>query len=85
LNAKVIGMYPDVALEGVRFVGNTSGSGARMTLLSLKAREEAERIAKFVEYVELGADPSFQDEFLKATYLPHKELERFSNISKLVG
>ncbi len=84
LNAKVIGMYPDVALEKVQFVGNTSGSGARMTLLSVEAREEAERIARFVEYVELGADPSFQNEFLKATYLPHKEADRFPNISKRI-
>jgi uncharacterized 2Fe-2S/4Fe-4S cluster protein (DUF4445 family) len=73
LNAKVIGMYPDVSLEKVQFVGNTSGSGARMALLSVEAREEAQKIARFVEYVELGADPSFQNEFLKATYLPHKE------------
>jgi len=73
LNAKVIGMYPDVSLEKVQFVGNTSGSGARMALLSVEAREVAEKIARFVEYVELGADPSFQNEFLKATYLPHKE------------
>jgi uncharacterized 2Fe-2S/4Fe-4S cluster protein (DUF4445 family) len=85
LNAKVIGMYPDVALEKVQFVGNTSGSGARMTLLSVEAREEAEKISRFVEYVELGADPSFQDEFLKATYLPHKETDRFPTMTKSIG
>jgi uncharacterized 2Fe-2S/4Fe-4S cluster protein (DUF4445 family) len=85
LNAKVIGMYPDVPLEKVQFVGNTSGSGARMALLSVEAREEAEKIARFVEYVELGADPSFQNEFLKATYLPHKELDRFPSVAKLLG
>ena len=77
LNAKVIGMYPNVSLEKVQFVGNTSGSGARMALLSVEAREMAEKIARFVEYIELGADPSFQNEFLKATYLPHKELDQF--------
>ncbi len=80
-NAKIIGMYPDVPLERVQFAGNTAGSGARMSLLSLDARREAEEIAKRVEYVELGADPAFQDEFLKATYLPHQEIERFRNIA----
>jgi uncharacterized 2Fe-2S/4Fe-4S cluster protein (DUF4445 family) len=84
LNAKVIGMYPDVSLEKVQFVGNTSGSGARMTLLSVEAREVTEKIAKFVEYVELGADSSFQNEFLKATYLPHQEVNRFPSLAKLL-
>jgi uncharacterized 2Fe-2S/4Fe-4S cluster protein (DUF4445 family) len=84
-NARIIGMYPDVPLERVQFVGNTAGSGARMALLSVKVREAAEKIAKAVEYVELGADPSFQSEFLKATYLPHQELDRFPSIAKLLG
>jgi len=79
-NAKVIGMYPDVPLERVRFVGNTAGSGARAALISMEARKTAERIAKKIRYVELGADPAFQDEFLKATYLPHRDPERFPTI-----
>jgi len=84
-NAKIIGMYPDVSLEKVQFVGNTAGSGARMALLSVEVREMAERIAKSVKYVELGADPSFQSEFLKATYLPHQELNQFPSIARLIG
>jgi uncharacterized 2Fe-2S/4Fe-4S cluster protein (DUF4445 family) len=84
-NAKIIGMYPDISLEKVQFVGNTAGSGARMALLSIEVREVAEKIAKSVEYVELGADPSFQNEFLKATYLPHQEPDRFPSVVKLLG
>jgi len=79
-NAKIIGMYPDVPLERVKFVGNTAGSGARMMLLSVDARETAEDLAKRIKYVELGADPNFQDEFLKATYLPHREPKRFPSV-----
>jgi uncharacterized 2Fe-2S/4Fe-4S cluster protein (DUF4445 family) len=84
-NARVIGMYPDVPLERVQFVGNTAGSGARMALLSVDARKTAGEIAKRVEYVELGADPDFQGEFLKATYLPHRETRRFPNVVKILG
>jgi len=84
-NARLIGMYPDVALERVQFVGNTAGSGARMVLLSDEARDKAHEIAKRVEYVELGADPDFQNEFLKATYLPHREMERFPNVSQILS
>lgn len=83
-NAKIIGMYPDVSLEKVKFVGNTAGSGARMTLLSVNFRKTAEDLAKRIEYVELGADPNFQDEFLKATYLPHRELRRFPSVMAIL-
>jgi uncharacterized 2Fe-2S/4Fe-4S cluster protein (DUF4445 family) len=84
-NAKIIGMYPDISLEKVQFVGNTAGSGARMALLSVEVREAAEKIAKSVVYVELGADSNFQNEFLKATYLPHQEPDRFPSVVKLLG
>jgi uncharacterized 2Fe-2S/4Fe-4S cluster protein (DUF4445 family) len=83
-NARIIGMYPDIPLERVQFVGNTAGSGARMALLSIDEREKAKEIAKRVEYVELGADPDFQNEFLKATYLPHMETERFPHVIKML-
>ncbi len=79
-NALIIGMYPDVPLERIRFVGNAAGSGARLALVSKKTRQTAEIISKRVKYFEQAADPSFQDEFLKAVYLPHKELERFPHV-----
>jgi uncharacterized 2Fe-2S/4Fe-4S cluster protein (DUF4445 family) len=79
-NARTIGMYPDVPLERIWFVGNAAGSGARLALISRKTRQEAEIISNRVRYFELAADPSFQDEFLKAVYLPHKELERFPHV-----
>ena len=84
LNARTIGMYPDVPLRRVGLVGNTAGSGARMALLSTKVRRLAEKVAREVQYIELGADPMFQEEFLKATYLPHKEIERFPSIMQLM-
>jgi len=83
-SAKIIGMYPDVPLERVQFVGNTAGSGARMALLSVNARKTAESIAEYVDYLELGADIDFQNEFLKAMYLPHQETERFPNATKML-
>ncbi len=55
-----------------------------MALLSMDARQTAKEIARLVEYVELGAEPDFQDEFLKATYLPHQEADRFPNVAKML-
>jgi uncharacterized 2Fe-2S/4Fe-4S cluster protein (DUF4445 family) len=84
-NAKIIGMYPDISLDRVSFVGNTAGSGARMTLVSVDARKEAAIIAKNVDYVELGAEPNFQNEFIKAILLPHQEYTRFPNVNKTIS
>ena len=71
-SARTIGMYPDIPLGYISFVGNTAGSGARMYLLSKEERAEAVKIAQNMEYVELAADPNFQHEFLNALYIPHK-------------
>jgi len=84
-SAKVIGMYPDVPLDRVKFAGNTAGSGARMTLKSVKARKLAEEIRAKVEYLELGADPEFEGEFTNALFFPHLELDRFPSVRRMLG
>lgn len=83
-SAVIVGMYPDVPLERVQFVGNAAGSGARMALLSREARENSDRIVRRIEYVELAADPSFQREFTEALQLPHKDLTRFPTVAQLI-
>jgi uncharacterized 2Fe-2S/4Fe-4S cluster protein (DUF4445 family) len=71
-SARAIGMYPDIALGRIAFVGNTAGSGARMALVSKENRAEAQKIAENLKYVELAADPNFQREFVNSLYIPHK-------------
>jgi uncharacterized 2Fe-2S/4Fe-4S cluster protein (DUF4445 family) len=83
-SAVIVGMYPDVPLERVHFVGNAAGSGARMALLSREVREDSDRIVQQIEYVELAADPSFQREFTEALQLPHKDLTRFPTVAQLI-
>lgn len=72
-----IGMYPDVPVERIRFIGNAAGSGARMCLRSTRMRDLAERLSREVEYVELAAEKNFQNEFAQAMFLPHRDLSRF--------
>jgi len=83
-SARVIGMYPDIPLSRVQFVGNAAGSGARMALMSIDMRRKAEEISEKVHYIELGADSNFQNEFLNATYLPHKNIELFPSVRRLL-
>ena len=69
--ALIMGLFPDVALERIKAVGNAAGDGARLALLDRGLREEAQRVASQVEYVELSGHPDFQEEFLGAIEIPH--------------
>lgn len=77
-----IGMYPDVPAERISFIGNAAGSGARMALKSVKARDLAEELSRKVGYVELASEKGFQQEFAKAMFLPHRDLSYFPNRGK---
>ncbi len=69
--AMILGMIPDCEMENVYAVGNAAGDGARMALLNRTKREEAERMARQVEYVELSAHEDFEKEFTRSMHLPH--------------
>jgi uncharacterized 2Fe-2S/4Fe-4S cluster protein (DUF4445 family) len=83
-NARIIGMYPEVALKKVRVVGNAAGTGARMALASKAARKTAEVISSKVKYVELAAEPNFQMEFFNSNALPYADLKRYPETSALL-
>jgi uncharacterized 2Fe-2S/4Fe-4S cluster protein (DUF4445 family) len=70
-HAMILGMIPDCALDRVHAVGNAAGDGARIALLNLSQRAEAERLARWTRHVQTATDPSFQDEFVGAIALPH--------------
>ena len=70
-HAQRIGLLPkEVSHEKISFVGNTSLAGAKLALLSLKARQKAEELAKRTKHIELSADSNFQNEFANAMIFP---------------
>jgi uncharacterized 2Fe-2S/4Fe-4S cluster protein (DUF4445 family) len=81
--AVTVGMLPDVPLEKIQFVGNTSIAGAKTVLLSRKALETAEQIAKSMTYFDLMSHPGYMDEFVRANFLPHTDLSLFPSIKGL--
>ena len=72
-NACAIGLLPKSLLEKIRPVGNAAGEGARMALVSQKARENMSLIQSKSTYIELAAHPNFAD--LYADHLPFEALE----------
>ncbi|MFO1061085.1 MAG: ASKHA domain-containing protein [Dongiaceae bacterium] len=81
--AMVLGMIPDCDLAKVTSAGNAAGTGARIALLNLKARDEIARVVKQVEKVETAIEPRFQEHFVQAMALPHKTAP-YPNLAKAV-
>jgi len=76
-----LGMLPDLPRERFRFMGNTSASGAYLTLMSGDLRAEAEEIASKMTYLELSVSSTFMDEYMSAMFLPHTDMARFPSVA----
>jgi uncharacterized 2Fe-2S/4Fe-4S cluster protein (DUF4445 family) len=68
-SAVAIGMLPALPLNRFRQVGNAAGMGAKLALISIRKRAEAQAIAQRVKYIELGSAPHFEQTFIQASYL----------------
>jgi uncharacterized 2Fe-2S/4Fe-4S cluster protein (DUF4445 family) len=69
-SALTIGLFPYCPPENILVVGNAAGHGAYLALVNRDKREEADKIARTVEHIELAVEEEFQGEFLKALSLP---------------
>jgi len=83
-SARTIGMLPEVELSRVTFVGNTAGSGTRMTLKSQKERLKADEIGRKVRYIELAAEKDFQMEYINALSMPHANLDYYPQVANFI-
>jgi len=81
--AMILGMFPDCDLANVYAVGNAAGDGARIALLNRHKREEAEEVARKVEYMELSIEEDFQKEFIDAMQIPHM-IDPFPHLKNIV-
>lgn len=68
-SAVSIGMLPPLPLDRFRQVGNAAGMGAKLALVSMAKRAEAQAIASKVKYIELASVPGFEATFIQASYL----------------
>ncbi|MDQ1328566.1 MAG: hypothetical protein QG641_1851 [Candidatus Poribacteria bacterium] len=76
-----IGLIPDLPIEKYQFIGNSSITGTKMTLLSNIALAKAEEIAKKMTYIELSADNTFMEQFTAAIFLPHTDMDLFPSVA----
>ena len=76
-NAITIGLIPDVRRECIQFVGNTSLKGAKIVAFYQEALTVVEKIRKDTTYYDLMGANDYVDEFRKALFLPHTDIELF--------
>ena len=81
--AMLMGMFPDCPIENVVTVGNAAGDGARMALLDIDKRREAQEHASRVEYVELTLEKEFEREYVSAMHFPHMT-DEFPNLEGIL-
>lgn len=81
--AMIMGLFPDCDLEKVYAVGNAAGDGARIALLNVDKRREANEYAREVEYVELTVEQDFEKHFAHAMYFPHMK-DKFPHLEGLI-
>jgi uncharacterized 2Fe-2S/4Fe-4S cluster protein (DUF4445 family) len=77
-NAISIGLLPNINRDKFRFMGNTSIRGAKMVAFYKEAFQEIAAIRHSTTYYDLMGANDYLDEFRKALFLPHTDIEKFS-------
>ena len=72
-NSLTVGLFPWCDPARIAVVGNAAGHGAYLALVNKEKREEANRIARSVEHIELALEAGFQKEFVKSLSIPYKK------------
>ena len=81
--AMVLGLVPDCELDRVESAGNAAGTGARIALLNVPARDEIEATVRDIEKIETAVEPRFQEYFVEAMAIPHKT-DKFERLFSVV-
>jgi uncharacterized 2Fe-2S/4Fe-4S cluster protein (DUF4445 family) len=76
-NAITIGLIPNVPKEKIQFVGNTSIRGAKIAALYQEAFHKIAEIRRSTTYYDLMGADDYVEEFKKALFLPHTDIELF--------
>jgi uncharacterized 2Fe-2S/4Fe-4S cluster protein (DUF4445 family) len=76
-----IGLLPDIPREKIQFIGNSSLTGARMSLLSENALEKCMNISRSMTNIELSNYQPFMDEYIAALFLPHTDRKLFPSVT----
>jgi len=73
-----IGLIPALPRERIRFVGNSAIRGAKIAAFYKEAFYKVEKIRQSTTCYDLMGAPDYVEEFRKALFLPHTDIELFT-------
>lgn len=85
MNARRIGLLPQVPCDRIKFIGNAALLGAKLALLSQDEQQEAETIQRMTHYIDLSLDVEFQREFADAMVFPDGDYDQCKEVSRFAG
>jgi uncharacterized 2Fe-2S/4Fe-4S cluster protein (DUF4445 family) len=80
--AMVIGLLPETDPDRIRFIGNGSLMGAKMSSLTNRIRKDVVEVTKRMTNFELSETRSFMDHYVAALFLPHTDMNRFPKLKR---
>jgi len=79
--AVAIGLLPDIPREKIQFIGNSSLTGARRSLLNEDGMDTCLNISRSMTNIELSVYQPFTDEYIAALFLPHTDRRLFPSVT----
>ena len=76
-SAVQIGFFPDIPRSKFTYLGNTSLTGAGLSLISADHRAMLKEITKSMTYIDLSSEPGYMNEYTAALFLPHTDTSLF--------
>lgn len=81
-SAMTVGLLPETDPERVKYVGNGSLMGCRMSALSNHIRQDVVEVVRRMTSFELSEVESFKDHYVASMFLPHTDITLFPNTAK---
>ena len=78
--AMVIGLLPEIDPGKVKFIGNGSLMGAKMSSLTNRIRKDVVDVTKRMTNFELSETSSYMDNYVAALFLPHTDMNFFPKL-----
>jgi len=76
-SAMTVGLLPEIDPEKIKYVGNGSLMGARMSALSNHIRQDVVEVVRKMTSFELSEVERFKDNYVASLFLPHTDLSLF--------
>lgn len=78
--AIAIGLLPDIPIDRIKFIGNSSLTGARLALISEEAFEKCINVSRSMTNIELSTHQPYMDEYIASLFLPHTDRKLFPSV-----